>query len=329
MKSIIQNCKKVLLPLFLFCPFLLNAESFRVAKMHKMMLPDDYSAVTSYSGIFDGVAIVLPEDRTFITGIELTIKIPETVAQWRDTVAYLFYNDITPSPSENTIDYTGNRTSLNTIPGRLNQTVYIPLSRKFSIKESPYAKTLDPTVRLTDNCVFFRFMLAMKGAPESLEHAQFELSVRPVLSSEGYFSLNVKEPDGKKADYKIYIDDQSFSSKPEKIILKEGEHHLSITSDDYRNEVRTFIVEQAKHTKVNVELRGIEPVIRIISPENAKVFFDGKPFTQTKDSFTATPGSHTIKFVIGDYEVVKNINADNGRSYTVNLTVDATITEEE
>ena len=34
-------------------------------------------------------------------------------------------------------------------------------------------------------------------------------------------------------------------------------------------------------------------------------------------------------FILGDYEIVKTISAMNGRTYSVNLNVDATISEVE
>ena len=40
-------------------------------------------------------------------------------------------------------------------------------------------------------------MLAMKGAPEELENARIQVTARPVLSNEGYFSLEVSKPEEK------------------------------------------------------------------------------------------------------------------------------------
>ena len=43
----------------------------------------------------------------------------------------------------------------------------------------------------------------MKGAPESLEHAVFDISVKPVLTDEGYFDLAVKHPQGKNGTFEV------------------------------------------------------------------------------------------------------------------------------
>lgn len=307
----------------------LYGEMFRVAQVKTVVLPQSYEDVSLNAGIFDGVSVKLPEDTTFISGIEINIKVPEIVASWRDSVACTFYQNVSPSPSSNVIDYSATRVSLTTIPGRLNHTIYVPLNSKFSVKESPYAKVVETINELTDNSVFFRFQLAMKGAPEALESAEFELSVKPVLSNEGKVKLTVNQPDNKNEPYSVYIDDKAVTIPQDGLIVKSGEHHLSLTSQAFRNEVRTFIVENAKTTNLNVLLRGIEPLIKIVCPQNASVTLDGQPVSVSENSFVITPETHTVKFNFGDYEITKTLNAINGRSYTVNLNVDASISEEE
>lgn len=322
--------KKLIFPLAALTALILpsTAESFRVAKTHIIEIPQNYEPVSTQSGIFDGIAIKLPQDKTFITGIEISIKVPQTVAAWRDTVAYMFYGSLSPVPDSARIDYQGEKLSVDTIPGRLSHTVYVPLTRKFNVKSTPYAKTLDVIPSAQGGTVFMRFTLAMKGAPETLESAVLEVSARPVLSDEGYFTLDIQKPEGKDGDYSVYIDDTP-ATDTEKAVLKDGEHRLSITSEAFRNEVRTFIVEQAKLTRIKVELRGIEPLIRIVSPENAAITLDGESVEPSNGPFEVSSGAHIVKFVIGDYEIVKTVNAVNGRSYTVRLEVDATVTEEE
>ena len=331
MKNLTVFCKKVLVSLCFFSAgfFAFSVEYFRVAKTHVLPLPQDYSEVTVNSGIADALAIKLPQDTTFITGIELNIKVPQVVAQWRDSIAYIFYKNANPEPDEKKIDYSADKISVYTIPGKLSHTVYIPLNEKFNIKSNPYARIIDERITPTENTVFLRFMLAMKGAPEELETAQFTITAKPVLSDEGYFSLNVKKPEGKTGSYSVYIDDELILTEPVKLVLKKGEHHLTVTGEEYRNEIRTFIVEQAKSAKLSVELRGIEPSVKIVSPQNASIYFDGKLLENAKEPFVIAPGNHSVKFVIGDYEITKNLNAINGRSYTVNLNIDASISEEE
>ena len=145
MKNYLNACKKCVFPLFFITAglFLSNAETFRVAATHFLEISEDYTEASTNSGIFDAVAIKLPQDTTFITGLELTIKIPQVMANWRDSVAYLFYENLSPLPAEKNIDYSARRINISTIPGKLVNTIYVPLNEKFSIKNNPYAKILE------------------------------------------------------------------------------------------------------------------------------------------------------------------------------------------
>lgn len=311
----------------------LKAETFRVHALVPLAVPalppqdaaeDDRLSV----GMNDALALTLPDDLTYINGIELRVKIPEEVAAWRDTIAYSLYDDIEPKPSADEIDYTGTRISVNTFPGKLSLIIYIPIAADFAVKKSPYHVIVDARPDISDGFVFLRLQLAMKGAPESFERAQFELSARPVLRNLGKLALTVTEPKDAAANYHLFIDGEAIALDGP-LLLEAGEHHLSLTSEAYRDEVRTFRIEQARTTALAVQLRGIEPTVRVVSPENAQVYFDGILMEDTRDALTVTAGDHSVRFVIGDYEVTKTVQAVNGRSYTVSLSLDAEISETE
>ena len=97
---IIKTMKKTLL--FLITSLLLlgaNAESFRVHKCVAIALNPKGESATYEAGINDGLAITLPEDIAFIQGIEITFKIPESIADYRNSVIYTLYKNISPFPT--------------------------------------------------------------------------------------------------------------------------------------------------------------------------------------------------------------------------------------
>jgi hypothetical protein len=310
--------------------FTAGAESFRVHDLVPVTVSADMTPVVVSAGINDAISLNLPKDMTFLRGIELAVKIPRDIAEWRDSIAYSLYNNIKPVPSEKKIDYTGDRISVGTFPGRLSLTIYIPLTEDNGIKDSPYSVKIGAIPETKNGFVFFRMQLAMKGVPESMEKAVFEITVKPLLIDKGKLHLDVSEPAAESPHpYTVYLDDEPFDEKADGRLFDTGEHHLSVASEFYRSEVRSFRIDQAKTTKLSIALRNIAPSVRITAPENTSVFFDEAKLGQYKDPFTVTPGDHTIKFVIGDYEVVKTVSAVNGRSYTVSLSVDASVTEDE
>ena len=313
---------------FFSCIFFAHGENFRVHKLIPVAFSDIKETVSVESGINDALYITLPDDLTYISGVELNFKIPEEIITWRDSVAYMLYEDISPAPEEAKLSYSGERVHVATVPGNFSLKLYIPLSSDFAIKDSPYSSKLPVPSDFGKKGAYLRFMMVMKGVPESLENSILEITAKPVLKNLGALELSVHPASSEDKKYSIYIDDlpvQDYARKS----LSVGEHHLSIVSDSYRNELRTFIIEQAKTTSLVVNLRGIEPLLKIISPKNAVIYLDDEQIQLIQEAIVTSQGEHVIKFILGDYEITKSVSVQNGKSYTINLNVDASITEED
>lgn len=327
-KAFLQHTKKFsLIPLVFTAGFLASAENFRVHKLIPVELTELNQKITVKSGINDALLIKLPEDLTYVSGVELNLKVPEEIVAWRDSVAYMLYENLKPEPGEKNLNYYGDRLHLATIPGNFSLNLYIPISSDFSIKDNPYSLKL-PLYSDFKNGIFLRFMMVMKGVPESLEVSTLEITAKPVLKNKGALNLSVTPQSSAEKSYSVFIDDSPVQNYKHKL-LSTGEHHLSIVSDSYRNELRTFRIEQAKTTQVSVKLRGIEPLLKILCPKDTRVFLDGEPLKSFSEPVTVLQGEHSVKFILGDYEVVKTVSALNGRTYSVSLNIDATISEEE
>lgn len=306
-------------------------ETFRIHKTVMATMPES-GTVTVQAGINDAVAITLPQDTTFLQGIELDIKIPDVLSRYYGSVAYALYTALTPMPTENTINYTGNREMIDTIPGLLSMNLTLPLTEPNTIKKNPYSITLPSVYTLNSSVIFFRFQLVMKGIPEDYEKEPFVVTVKPIYVDKGRMELDLTYPTDKNGQlmelpYTIFLDEKMVTLEDQRMILDTGTHHISILSDHFRNETRTFTVEPAKTTVVDIALRDIAPTLQFVAPDNAIVFLDGQEIPYTKEAFVISQGDHTIRFVIGDYEAVKTIQAVNGRSYAVNLSLDVEVTE--
>lgn len=308
----------------------ISAETFRTHNTINLQMPDlgDMSCV---AGINDMIIIALPSDTTFLQAIELEIKIPDLVAQYRDSVAYSFYTEVKPLSSGKRIDYSGKRQMIETLPSRLSLNLTFPLTQEHSIKQSPYTTVLPVVYKKNDN-IYLRFQLVMKGIPESFDDEKLVVTAKPIFIDKGQLLLDMKYPlDSElksiEKPYSIFIDEKPVTTEDGKLILDTGRHHLSIISDFYRNETRTFTIEQAQNTTVQIQLRDIAPTLQLAIPEGTIVLFDGNPIENIKDSFIIEQGEHTLHFVVGDYEITKVIQAVNGRSYTMNLSMNIDVTE--
>lgn len=308
----------------------LFSESFRVSKVHAVSVSQDAnSEALAKLGINDSLAITLPEDKTFIEGLELKMDIPEAVASWIDSVACSVYQTIKPRPTPSQIDYQGTRAYVSTLPGKLSWVLQIPIKKENSIKSNKYTTKVDTVIEAKDNVIFMRLQPVMKGVPEETMNAIIPITVKPILTNKGMLNLILTSPEEEIQPCTVYIDDipVDFSKSP-KTLLETGVHNISIISEAYRNEIRTVRIDQAKITDLTVQMKSIEPTLLITAPEGTTIIFDDQPCTTIGKEFQISEGEHKIKFSIGDYEIVRNISAIKGKTYKANFSLDLQISEE-
>lgn len=322
--------KQIIFSLFVLNTFTLSAESFRVSKVHTVSIPQDYSSeATAKLGINEAVAITLPEDKTFIEGLEIKFDIPDTVATWMDSIACSVYANIKPVPSSVQIDYNGTKAYVSTLPGKLSWVLQIPIKKENSIKSNNYTTKVDTIISPDNNIIFLRLQPVMKGIPEETLNSIIPITIKPILSKKGQLELKIKSPDANTKNCTVFIDD-SIVTVPEnkKILIETGIHNISIISEAYRNEVRMVRIDQAKTTSLTVEMKSIEPTLLITVPDGTIVFLDDEKCTTIGSEFVISEGEHKIKFKFGDYEMIRSITAIKGKTYSANFSLDLQITEE-
>lgn len=306
------------------------AETFRVHKTIMLPVTNSEEKVTVTAGTNDAVAISLPDDLTFVQGIEVMFKVPQEVAYWIDSVAWSLYDDIKPEPTGKHIDYKGTRKTVGTFGNSLSLVLKIPLKDDNSIKKDAYSTYIDTIPDFLNNKIFLRLQVVMKGTPNSLYDSEFEISAKPIYINKGKLSINVRPPDNvDSALYNVFIDGKPTTTL-KNIFITPGIHTINIISDSFRNETKTLTIEQAKEHTLDIKLRDIAPTIRIAAPENAVIQIDDQHIeNNNRENLILTQGVHTIRISVGGYEIIKTVNAINGHSYSVNTNLDATITEEE
>ena len=309
------------------------AENFRVGKVHTISL--DSNSLTSQTssekiGVSEALAIYLPQDQTFIEGIEIKMDIPESVASWMDCVACSVYDKITPLPSSSQIDYSGVRQYVSTLPGRLSWVLQIPIKENNSIKANKYTTKIDCVPEFKNRVVFIRLQPVMKGVPEETLQALIPMTVKALLIDKGQLIMNINNPEGSDFPCTVYIDDKpvKYDKENNKVLLSSGIHTISIISNSYRNEVRTVRIDQAKVTNLDILMKSTEPTLIINAPETSLIYLDDKKCDILGKEFVISEGEHKSKFTIGDYEIMRSIQAIPGKTYTANFSVDLDISEE-
>lgn len=322
------------------------SEQFRIANLHTVSITNEIdSEASAILELNDAVAIFLPEERPFMEGLEIKMTIPEEMAIWRDCSACVIYDSLNQVPAEGQIDYNGQKSFFGVIPGKLSWYLHIPFVESEKLKTNQYTTKMENIPNLSDNYIFLRLQQIMKGMPDSVLESKVTVNIKPIFANKGILTLNIKdnslynddfsEDDEENTDntdsesfYSVYIDDIPQTGDLSQIFLETGIHNISVISEDYRTEVRTVRIEQAKITSLDIFLKSIEPTVFITSPEGTEIFFDEEPFLDIGKEVVVTEGEHKVKFIIGDYEIVRSITVIKGKTYKVNLAVDLQISEE-
>ncbi len=306
----------------------LPADTFRVRSLSLASIDSQKTEVQTVElGYNDAVAITFPKNITFLKGVEIEIKIPQDILAFRNSMAYGVYRQIQPVPSEKIIDYQGEQVTLQSLPSRLSFVLQIPFQKTHGLKTGPYSTVLPYVYDASKGPLLFRLLPVMKGLPENIETIQFSVKIRPILTDEGGFQLKLAYPSDEIKPVSIRIDEMLVPNHEKTTILSPGVHHLSIVSDDYRNEVRMFTIESARVTELVVPMQDTTPKLFLAAPENSRIYVDAELVENNRESREILPGEHTIRFMIGDYELTKQITVEKGRDYTVSMIIDISVTE--
>jgi hypothetical protein len=170
--------------------------------------------------------------------------------------------------------------------------------------------------------------LSREASPGVMD-ALVYVTVRPQLEDKGALDLTInytrtEHMRGQERPYTVFIDEAPQAE--DRIVLPTGTHHLSVVSDYFRNEVRTFIIEKGAVTSLVIVLRDIAPTLTVNAPDDVDIFLDDKKISG-KGTILVAQGDHNLRFNIGGYEIFRALHIENGRSYQISLFFDVEIEE--
>ena len=325
-----MSASAVFLIIYLLFPlFVLRAESFRTVVEGSVEVTSERPAGNTLTiGINSAILINLGEERRFLHGIEIELSAPQAWLRYQGSLVMSMYNNLNPDADAGIADLEGSRFAFEPLPARLQITYQIPLRQSHGLRTNPYVTVIAGIPQTETFPLLFRLTPVVKGTTNELENMTFNITVRPILSDEGAVRLIPRYPPQlRNRPFTVLIDDVVINNHAEQIVLKEGERHLVILSEDYRNESRRFIVERARVIDLIIELQDPTPLIIFEAPQNALIFLNNVPVTGNREPIPVDPGQHEARVQIGDYTLIRTLNIQRGKTYHVTLDVDLTIHE--
>jgi len=274
------------------------------------------------------VVVNLGKDTRFLRGVELELTAPQDWLAYRGSLAMLVYADLDRRPSMGINDLEGRRVAFDPLPNKVKNIYQIPVRSRHGLRTGPYSVVLPVSVLPSSFPILFGLTAIIKGISEELENMIFTLTARPIYSDEGAVKINYRYPQQLRGrQFTVLIDDVVVENLSEERLLREGEHHLVVLSEDYRNESRRFMIERAKTTDLLIDLQDPTPLIFFESPGNARIFLNNNPVSRDSGPIPVDPGTHEARFHIGDYVLTKTINVQRGKTYKIAVSVGIDIDE--
>jgi hypothetical protein len=327
------------IPILIVCLFILpfpaGAEPFRTLIAGSLEVsansPDGAALNLNYN---NSALIQLGGGARFLRGIELELSAPQLWLSHRGSLAMEVYAELARSssregaPSPGVNDLEGQRIAFDPLPNRITIVYQIPVRQSHGLRTTPYAIVPAGITLPSSFPILFRLMPIIKGMSDELEKMEFILTARPILGDEGALRLVPRYPEQLRGrPFTVLIDDVVVENIAEERLLKEGEHHLVVLSEDYRNESRRFMVERAKRLDLIIDLQDPTPLLIFEAPENARISLNNSPVSRDGSPTPVNPGVHEVKFEVGNYTLTKTITVERGKTYRIALTVGIDIEE--
>ena len=276
----------------------------------------------------DSVLIQLEGDTRFFRGVEVRFSAPMNWFAHLGTLAVAAHADLDRMPPAGASELAGRRIASELLPGRI-QTVYqIPVRQVHGLRTGPYSIVPSDVIPPSSFPILFGLAPIAPAMSAELERMSFLLSARPILSDEGAVRIFTRYPEQLRGrPFTVLINDAVVENIAEEQILREGEHHLVVVSEHYRNESRRFVVERAKTTNLIVELRDPTPLIFFDAPLNTQIFLNNSPIFRGSNPIPVEPGVHEARFHLGDHTITRTITVQRGRTYRISLTLGIDIEE--
>jgi hypothetical protein len=322
---------KFILTIFLLFSFSrLQAESFRTVVSGSVEVSAGQTDTVIPIGINSAVIINLGSDVRFLKGIEIEISAPQSWLPYRGSLVMIMYNKINPQTAKGITDLDGSRIAFEPLPSKLRIIYHIPIRQQHGLRSTTSVTVPTNIVQPTSFPIVFRLMQVSKGLPDDFENTTFNFTARPIFSNEGAVRLIPRYPAQlRNKPFTVLIDDIVIQNISEQVLLREGEHHLVILSEDYRNESRRFVVEKTKVIDLTIELQDPSPIIIFEGPQNAQIYLNNSLIPRGRESVTVEPGQHEVKFHLSDYTITRTLNVQRGKTYRVSLAVDLAVQEED
>jgi hypothetical protein len=308
-------------------PLSVVAQNFRGPVVDRISVGTDGLSSETLIALGDILPLVISGELEFTYGLEVELKIPESLRRYRDAFAVHLYSAVSPSLDPTVAVYRGTRVSFDILPSVSRAFLQVPVDVDHEFERSPDTIRVTQVIDPTGLPLALQVLPIMKGLPSDVANARIGVTARAMRSNKGAVALDILGREGE--GFSVFIDDEPVPYPRPSYILKPGLHTLRIESPFYSDVVQSFGVEIAQTTEVSVILESVAPQVSLDVPSGTEVLVDGERFNLLPgESIEMEAGEHTFVFNLGDYSITRKVTVERGKNYAISLVLDILVEED-
>ena len=270
------------------------------------------------------VGLILQDPLTpLLQGVKITVSSEKSLTVYRNSFALYLYKNLDSTPSFDQTSYKGTQTYMRFMDFGKPVSFIIPLSDNHTLSPDRATFLVSEKNKLSEFPLIMTILPITKGIPDDIYNAKITYTIEPVYFQKGIVRLNVLNSQGLPVEETLYfqIDGKIIDDPSDDTVVDAGLHTMLIRSESGVEDTVEFALSAGQTLVLDHVLQQQFPTLRINTIEGMKVFLDGKPVSteELSQSFEVQPGSHIIRFEIGDYQLSREFTAEMRDSFRITM----------
>ncbi len=258
-----------------------------------------------------------------IQGLKISVYADEEMEIYRNSFALYLYKNLDSDVSPEKKSYEGTQIFMRFLPFAEPMNILIPLDNSHTMSPDRSTFLLSDTDLSESFPLILTIMPITKGIPDSVYGKDITVEIAPVFFKKGSLGLNIMNDKGDKIKegIKISIDNKAYDWPGGPYIISSGIHNLSIRTVDGSEDSLSFTLAPGQMLNIDHVLQYQRPVLSIETMEGLSVFLDGRALDpgELKKSIEIEPGSHSIRFELGDFKISRDFTAEMQQRISITM----------
>lgn len=316
---------KYLLLLFMLSTFALSvsAENIRGPVSGTLILDDlnENRSVTTKVEHLTG--IVIKDISPLIQGIKISVRASNEMVIYKNSFALYLYKDLDKDFSEEENSYRGSQAFMRFLTFSDDLSVLIPLSAAHTLSSDRSSFLMADSNQGENFPLLISILPITKGIPDAAYNKELTIDISPVYFKKGLLVLNIMNDRAEEISegIRISIDGKSYDWPNGPYLLNTGLHTLTIRTEDGSEESVPFSLDSGQTLNMDHVLQYQLPLLSIEAMEGLSVYLDQRLLTQSeiKTAMEIQPGSHSIRFELGDFKMSRDFTAEMQQRITITM----------